>query len=251
MTDRPWLRAIPREDMEAFPGGYDTIDRPIEVGRRSALVIVDMTYDMVDSAYPGGWGPTGWPAVRATRSLLDRAREAGVPVYFTKGYADPGTTPIRGQRGRWKPSQTSDPRAELPPGDRIVKELQPRPDEIVIFKQGKPSGFFGTTLAADLIYDGVDTVVLTGMATSGCLRATALDAFQFNFHVVIVDEACADRSQISHSVTLFDLHMKYADVIGCEQAIALLTARMDGGSPTGGGAPDRRVLSDAVSPAES
>jgi nicotinamidase-related amidase len=102
--------------------------------------------------------------------------------------------------------------------------LRPLPDEIVIYKQHKPSAFFGTTLASDLLYDGVDTVVLAGMTTSGCVRATAMDAFQFNFHVVVVDAACADRSQISHAVTLFDLHMKYVDVVGQDEAIALLRA---------------------------
>jgi nicotinamidase-related amidase len=221
---RDWLQAIPCEDVESFAGGYDTIDRPITHGERPALVIVDMTRAFVDSAYPTGWGETGWPAARGCARLLAGAREAGAPVYFTKAFPDPAHVPIRGQNGRWKPSQDTSAVPGLPPGDEIVDELRPLPDEIVIHKQRKPSAFFGTPLAADLLADGVDTVVLAGMTTSGCVRATAIDAFQLNFHVLVVDEGCADRSQISHSVTLFDLHMKYADVIGTDDALRVLGA---------------------------
>lgn len=228
MSPRSWLDLIPPEDVESFAGGYDAIDRPLEVTGRPALLVVDMTRAFVDDSYPTGWGKTGWPAVQVTAKLLAAARENSVPVYFTKAFGDPVQLPIRGQNGRWKPSQDTSPVAGLPPGDVIVDQLRPLPDEIVIYKQRKPSAFFGTTLAADLIFEDVDTVILTGMTTSGCVRATALDAFQFNFHVFVVDAACADRSQISHAVALFDLHMKYADVIDPQAALTLLseTARV-------------------------
>lgn len=231
MSERPWLQAIPREDVEAFHGGYESIERPLEVGDRPALVIVDMTLAFVDDAYPTGWSATGWPCVRANASLLRSARGGGVPVYFTKSFAEADHRRVRGQHGRWRSSQTVDPATETQSGDTIVEELTPTPEEIVIHKQAAPSAFFGTPLAANLIYDGVDTVVVTGMTTSGCVRATVLDAFQLNFHVVVVDTACADRSQISHAVTLFDLHMKYADVINEQEGIELLgrsRARRDG-----------------------
>jgi nicotinamidase-related amidase len=221
MSERPWLRAIPREDVEAFRGGYDTIERPLQVGDRPALVIVDMTLAFVDDAYPTGWSATGWPCVRANASLLRSARAGGVPVYFTKSFAEADHRRVRGQHGRWRSSQRAET-ATAPSGDTIVEELTPSSEEIVIHKQAAPSAFFGTPLEANLIYDGVDTVVVTGMTTSGCVRATVLDAFQLNFHVVVVDTACADRSQISHSVTLFDLHMKYADVINEQEGVELL-----------------------------
>jgi maleamate amidohydrolase len=224
LDKRAWLRRIPPEDVESFAGGYDTIARRVEPFGRAALVIVDMTRAFVDDAYPTGWGDTGWPAVRVIAQLLAAARENDVPVYFTKAFAHAGHLPVRGQNGRWKPSQDTSPVPGVPPGDEIVEELQPLPHEIVIHKQRKPSAFFGTTLAADLLYDGIETVILVGMTTSGCVRASALDAFQFNFRVVVVDDACADRSQISHSVALFDLHMKYADVIGSQEALAGLGA---------------------------
>jgi maleamate amidohydrolase len=218
----PWLAQIPPSDVESFAGGYDSIDRAPSHGQRPAVLIVDMTRAFVDSAYPTGWGTTGWPAVEVTRRLLEAARAAGLPVYFSKAFPDSAHVPIRGQNGRWRPSQDTAAVPGLPPGDEIVDQLRPAAGEIVICKQRKPSAFFGTTLAADLIADRVDTVMIAGMSTSGCVRATALDAFQLNFDVLVVQEACADRSQISHCVTLFDLHMKYADVIDIEQALAIV-----------------------------
>ena len=223
---RRWLADIPREDVESFAGGYESLDRPIEHGERPALLIVDMTLSFVDSAYPTGWSPTGWPAVRSAARLLEAARSNDVPVYFSKAFPEADHVPIRGQQGLWKKSQSQTANPGQTPGDVIVDELKPRPGEIVIHKQRKPSAFFGTTLATDLIADRVDTVVLAGMTTSGCVRASAIDAFQSNFHVLVVEEACADRSQISHSVTLFDLHMKYADVVTERDALGLL-----GGEP--------------------
>ena len=114
------------------------------------------------------------------------------------------------------------PDPDLPPGDVIVDELAPKPDEMVVCQHHKPSGFFGTELAALLVYDKVDTVVITGLTTSGCVRATAVDAFQYNFDVVIPFECVADRSQISHKVNLLDLHMKYADVAPLDDVIGWL-----------------------------
>lgn len=219
---RSWLAAIPREDVESFAGGYDSIERPVECGERLALLLVDMTLSFVDSAYPTGWSPTGRPAVASCARLLEAARSAEIPVYFSKAFPEADHVPIRGQQGLWKPSQHTTSNPDQPPGDVIVEELTPRPGEIVIHKQRKPSAFFGTTLASDLMADRVDTVVLAGMTTSGCVRASAIDAFQFNFNVLVVEEGCADRSQISHAVTLFDLHMKYADVIAERDALELL-----------------------------
>jgi nicotinamidase-related amidase len=126
------------------------------------------------------------------------------------------------ERGRWKTQGLPPVPADLPPGDVIVDELTPEDDEIVITKGNKPSGFFGTPLASYLVHAGVDTAIVTGMTTSGCVRATVLDAFQNNFHVVIPHECSADRSQISHQVNLFDMHMKYADVVSLDETLGYL-----------------------------
>lgn len=227
-TAKPWSDLIPSEDVKSFSRGFDAAERAISAGTKPALVVVDMTRAFVDGAYPTGHSETGWPAVAANAELLEAARGLGIPVYFTKGYAEPGYTPTPQERGRWKTQGA--PRvipAELPPGDVIVDELTPLPGEIVINKGGKPSGFFGTPLASYLNFQGVDTVIVTGMTTSGCVRATVLDAFMNNFNVVVPFECSADRSQISHKVNLFDIHMKYADVISLEETIAYLESVVD------------------------
>ncbi|MQB01307.1 MAG: isochorismatase family protein [Actinobacteria bacterium] len=229
MAAFPWDGVIPTEDLEAFAGGREMIVRDLDVGDSPALLVVDMTRAFVDSAYPLGWSDTGWPAVDATAALLAAARSAAVPVFFAKGYHDPAHKPRPAERGRWKPSQRriGEECADLPPGDVIVDVLTPRPDEIVVLKGSRPSAFFGTQLPSYLIHAGVDTLIVCGMTTSGCVRATVLDAFQYNYNVVIPHECCADRSQISHAVSLFDLHMKYADVASTNEVCAFLSGHAE------------------------
>ncbi len=217
----PWDDVVPAEDRSRFDAaGYGTTAgapglgayRPISAGVCPALLVVDMTRAFVDSRWPTGCSETGYPAVAATAELLAEMRRLGRPVLFTKMYEDPSQVPAPAQKGRWKTSGRKPPDESLPPGDVIVEDLAPRPDELVVCKHHKPSGFFGTELASLLVYERVDTVIVTGMTTSGCVRATAVDAFQYNFDVIVPFECVADRSQISHKINLLDMHMKYADV---------------------------------------
>ena len=220
---KPWTGVIPPKDLASFASGFDQENRPLAVGGRPAIVVVDMTRAFVDSTYPMGWSETGYPATRANERLLSAARSAGLPIFFTKAFADPEHQPRQVERGRWRFTPKPAPLPPgTPPGDVIVESLAPRPDEVVIDKGSMPSAFFGTPLASYLLNAGCDTVIVTGMTTSGCVRATVLDAFQFNFHVVVPFECCADRSQISHQVNLFDIHMKYADVISLEETLAYI-----------------------------
>jgi nicotinamidase-related amidase len=221
-SQKPWADIIPTNDVGSFQRGFDAAARPITAGSSPALVIVDMTLAFVDSAYPTGHSETGWPAVAANAELLEAARARNIPVFFTKAYPEPDHDVLPVERGRWKTQAAPSGPGDLPPGDVIVDELLPVHGEIVINKGSKPSGFFGTPLASYLIQAGVDTVIVTGMTTSGCVRATVLDAFQHNFHVIIPHECSADRSQISHKVNLFDMHMKYADVVSLEETVAYL-----------------------------
>jgi len=223
---KPWADVIPPEDIASFRCGADPSERPLSAGTRPALVVVDFTREFVDDDYPTGWSATGRPAVLATARLLDRVRAAGLPVYFTKRFEDPAHVASAAEMGRWKVMASTKPVDEVTGalGDEIVDELRPIAGETVVHKAGRPSGFSGTRLASLLIHDRVDTLVVAGMTTSGCVRATALDAFMLNLHVVIPFECVADRSQISHRVSLFDLHMKYADVISLDETIEWLDA---------------------------
>ena len=217
---KPWTGVVPEADLASFGREFAEEDRPLRAGTRPAILVIDMTRAFVDSTYSTGWSPTGVPAVHANARLLAVARRAGLPIFFTKAYADPDHRPLPAERGRWKLNAAPEPLAAgTPPGDVIVDEIAPQPGEIVINKGGKPSGFFGTPLASQLVHAGCDTTIVTGMTTSGCVRATVLDAFQYNFHVIVPHECAADRSQISHQVNLFDMHMKYADVVGVDDTI--------------------------------
>jgi nicotinamidase-related amidase len=215
----PWDDVIPEGDLAAFRRSPEPVDAPPRAGSRPALVIVDMTRMFVDQRYPSGCALSG-PAVEANQALLDKARNQGIPVFFTKAYADPLHQPSQAEQGLWKHGLLTPP--GLPPGDVVIDELSPLPGETVITKGSKPSAFFGTSLMAMLVALRIDTVIVAGISTSGCVRATALDAFQYNLHVLIPHEATADRSQVSHKVNLFDLHMKYASVRSTESVLAYI-----------------------------
>ena len=104
-------------------------------------------------------------------------------------------------------------------GNEIVADIAPGPQDIIVYKQ-KPSGFFGTNMTSYLTLLGCDSVVITGTTTSGCVRATVLDAFSYNYRVALVEEGCFDRSQASHAINLCDMNAKYADVVTCAEALA-------------------------------
>lgn len=218
---RPWSDVVPPEDIASFAREFTGEDRPIQAGTRPAVLVVDMTRAFVDSAYPTGYSATGYPAVAATAALLSAARSRSLPIFYTKLYADPDYVPHPAERGLWRSTEKPLPPG-LPPGDVIVAPLAPRPEDIVINKADKPSAFFGTPLTSYLQYLGRDTVIITGMTTSGCVRASVLDSFQHNFHTLVPHECCADRSQISHKVSLFDMHMKYADVVSLQETLDYL-----------------------------
>lgn len=182
-------------------------------GEQIAVIVVDMTRAFVEDQFPLGCAETGEPCVEANRRLLETARAAGLPIYYTRWNADWVTD---NERGVWldKGTQLREPAA----AHEIAAPLAPRKGDVLIEKS-KPSGFFGTHLASLLIHRKIDTVIVTGMTTSGCVRATAVDAFSYNFKVVIPEECAADRSPTSHRVNLFDLDQKYADVLPLVEVI--------------------------------
>jgi maleamate amidohydrolase len=221
----PWDGLIPEGDLAAFRATPAHLDAAPRAGHRPALLLVDMTRMFVDVRYPSGCS-TGPSAVEASGRLLQRARARGVPVFFTKAYDDPEHDPTPAERGLWKHGSLAVP--GLPPGDVIVDALEPRAGETVITKGSKPSAFFGTSLVAMLIAGRIDTLIVTGISTSGCVRATVLDAFQYNLYVIVAFEATADRSSVSHRVSLFDMHMKYASVSSTSAVLEYLDREQPG-----------------------
>ena len=185
-------------------------------GQKPALLIIDVNVDFVGDdpnedilesmrRYPFSSGVEGWDAVRHTASLIEVAREKDVPIIYTTG----------GLKEISKGARHGD-RVELDSGQKIADDIAPAENDIVIYKSA-PSAFFGTSLVQHLRDLDVDTVICTGCTTSGCVRASVVDAFSYHFRVGVVDECTFDRAQASHKASLFDMDAKYADVVSVEQ----------------------------------
>ncbi len=211
-----WDDVIPAAERALLDGEWGN---SMGMGDRPAVLVVDMTNAFVDDRFPLGHAATGRPCAAAIASLLTVARPAAVPVIYTAGL--PIHNPA--ERGLWK-SAPRKPDPALPDPHEIVAEVAPQAGESVVHKR-RPSAFFGTELASLLIHHGADTVVLCGMVTSGCVRATAVDAFSHNLRVVVPEECVADRAHVSHAVALFDIQMKYGDVLPLESVVGELARR--------------------------
>jgi nicotinamidase-related amidase len=215
-----WRGSIPDVDLAAYTKG--AFGNAIGMGTRAALLNIDTTWMFVDPQYAMCGGED--PALKAALvRITETFRALQLPIYYSR--RDDRSHPTR--RGIWNLKlsnshefqYTSDPRAdEWPP------EYAPREEDIIILKN-KPSAFFETPLESFLRYDQVDTLVVVGVSTSGCVRAAATDAFSHNFRVIVAEEACGDRSPAAHRANLFDMDMKFADVEKLDAVIAELEQR--------------------------
>ena len=192
-------------------------DHRLGFGRRPALLVVDFV-----RAYttPGAalYAPAVVDAVHATVPLLDEARRAAVPIAFTRVvYANDGRD--GGVFVRKVPVLRT--LVEGEPLAELVPELTPRPEETVFSKQ-YPSAFFGTPLGPWLVSQSVDTLLLVGCSTSGCVRATAVDGLQHGYRVMVVRECVGDRDPRPHEASLFDIDSKYGDVVSRDETTAFL-----------------------------
>lgn len=191
-------------------------DGHLPFGQHPALLLIDFVMAYLDPASPLYAGVED--ALASSARLLAAARAAGLPVIHTNVEYEPG-----GSNGgvfyrkvpALKVFDRGSPLGAFPP------ELTPLPGEIVFTKQ-QASAFFGTGLADHLRTAGIDTLLIAGVSTSGCIRASALDACQHGFLPFVVREACGDRHPAPHEANLFDLQAKYAEVIGLDQALALI-----------------------------
>jgi maleamate amidohydrolase len=186
-------------------------------GSRPAVVVIDLVRAYTDPAGPFGLPDSG-PAVAATAELVAAARAGGHPVAWTVVRYAPDLAD-GGLFVRKVPALAAF--AEGAPGGWGELTLEPAPGEPIVVKQ-YASAFFGTSLASTLHGAGVDTVVLTGVSTSGCVRATAMDALNSGFRPQVVRDACADRTPALHENNLADVDAKYADVVDLAEALAHL-----------------------------
>lgn len=225
MSRRPWDDIVGADEQAAYrAAGFG---RPSGMGRRPALLIIDVQYRTVGTRpmpfgeaireFPTSCGDVGWAAVRAIGPLLATFRERGWPVLY------PHVAPKRATDGGRLADKVPAIMGVAPRGYDFVAELAPRAEDILVPKK-HPSAFFATSLASHLIDLGVDTLVVAGCTTSGCIRASVVDAFSYNFRVVVPEECVYDRSRVSHAVNLFDMAEKYADVAPVSGIIARLQA---------------------------
>lgn len=222
MTDKleKWRGYVPDEELETYrKGGFA---RRIGFGRRAALLNIDTTHMFVDPAY--AMCGCAMPAmIQALTRLTDAFRTLDLPIYYSR--RDDRSHPT--YRGLWNEKlgiagdfqYARDPRA-----DQWPDAYAPRPQDRVILKN-KPSCFFQTPLDSFLRYDEVDTLVICGISTSGCVRHGAVDAFSHNLRPILVEEACGDRSPAAHKANLFDMDMKFCDVERLDDVLDELRAR--------------------------
>jgi maleamate amidohydrolase len=232
-TNRVWDQFLAPEDSATLK------ERPHQVwgyGKRPALVLIDL-YRWVfgDSRpssvkdamaeWPGTCGPQAWDAIPHLQRLLAASREAGIPIAHVTGL-DPSQSGVPGWSNAGK-RESEDYVLDPSKADRlrrrfdIVDQVAPLPGEAVL-RKAAPSGFFGTLLMSHLHANDVDGIILVGESTSGCVRATCVEGRSYRFKMTVVEECVFDRHKTAHAMNLFDMHQKYADVLGVDEVVAHL-----------------------------
>ncbi len=189
-------------------------------GARPALVLVDFAHAYFDPDAPL-YGGEGCVAARdhAIR-LADAARAADAPVIFTEVKYQPGGGDGGAFYAKVPALSCFDAGTDT---QKLVEGLSVEPGDLMITKQ-YPSAFFGTSLAATLQFMKIDTLIIGGLTTSGCVRATCIDSISSGFVTLIAEQACGDRAEGPHQANLFDMSAKYADLISTDDAVAYMQA---------------------------
>ncbi len=222
--DHCWKDIVPPATLDL----YKHYQRDLFIGPKAAILAIDLyelayqggpqPVDVVSRTYPSSCGINAYNAIAPTQKLFAAARAAGLPIFYS-------TTETRDAA---KPRAVTATNRRKTPVDADVyairPEFSPQDGDVVLFKQ-RASAFFGTPLIAHLAQLNIDTVIIFGESTSGCVRASTVDGYSYGFHMVMAEECCFDRAELSHKVNLFDLHHKYADVMHVERIIAELGSR--------------------------
>jgi maleamate amidohydrolase len=233
MTERVWDRFLTEQDQAHLSG---RTRRPVGFGKRPALLLIDL-YRWVFgdrpepllealTRWPGSCGPAAWEALPNIQVLLSFAREAGIPVIHSTGLLEEESGVLGFSEAKRRTPMRFDP-LDPEAEDRrlhrydIIEQVSPMPGEAVL-RKSSPSVFWGTPLAAHLNYLGVDTILVAGESTSGCVRATVVDGCTYRYRMIVVEECVFDRHEATHAINLFDMHQKYADVLSLAEALQLL-----------------------------
>lgn len=219
-TSRPWADVISVEDEKRYAAAG--FGNPTGMGKRPALLIIDVQYRTVGDTpkpfyesledYRTSCGDVGWDAVGNIALLLGAFRARGLPVLYP--HVAPKKSYDAGRLGAKIPAIMDIPSK----GYEFVAEVAPVEGDVLVPKN-HPSAFFGTPLISYLIDAQVDTLIVTGCTTSGCVRSTVIDAFSHNFRTVVPHDAVYDRIPAVHQANLFDMAQKYADVLTTEELV--------------------------------
>jgi maleamate amidohydrolase len=226
-----WEPYLEKQDLQNY--STSGFGKKYGLGKNPALIIVDVTYGFTGEKaepieesikkYPASCGEASWGAIKYIKDLLVISREAKIPVYYTIIEGDPNNS---NEKVAVKGNLFDNPvMFEGEKGTWVVDELKPLQGEVVLSKK-KPSAFFGTPLLSHLIKNHIDSVIVVGCTTSGCVRSTVVDAFSHNYQVIVPEECVFDRSKTSHAINLFDMQQKYADVVSVEEVITQLKVRL-------------------------
>jgi len=214
--DHCWKDVVTPEILKT----YTPYHRETYIGQRPALLAIDLynlayeggakePHELVDT-YKSSCGVYAHNAIKPTQELFALARSLKIPVFYT-------TTETRKEAKPGAVHATNRQRGKIDPqAFEIKEEFKPESGDVVIFKE-RASGFFGTPLVAHLTQLGVDSLIVCGESTSGCVRASCVDGYSLGYHVSIVEECVFDRSPLSHKVNLFDMHHKYTDVMKLQE----------------------------------
>jgi nicotinamidase-related amidase len=224
-----WAQFFAEHSGEGYNMSYWNVQNTL--GRRPAVLVIDVVRSFTgdegqslaqaQADYPTSCGPNAWVAMPAIKSVIDLAQAHGWPIAYTTGM--PGGAPIFG--GTVKTENGPHGSAmDLPRAQEIPDAIKPPPDAHVYAKP-KASAFFDTALNSFLIRRGVDSIIVAGATTSGCVRATVIDAHSTGYPTFVVDEAVFDRSTLSAAVNLFEMNAKYADVITLAQLTEMADER--------------------------
>jgi nicotinamidase-related amidase len=225
-NDHCWKDVIPPADLELYAGWR----RETFVGPRPALLAIDL-YDLVyrggphppnelNARFPNSCGIFAHRAIAPTKRLLAVARRAGIPIFYCTQETRPQNRPKGAVSTRRQIEVGAD-------GYAIYHEFPPQPEDVIITKQ-RASIFQGTPLSSHLSLLGIQSLIVCGESTSGCVRASSVDGYSSGYHVTLVEECTFDRAELTHKVNLFDLHHKYVDVMHVDEVVAHLDAmRMD------------------------
>jgi maleamate amidohydrolase len=220
---KPWDSIISEEEQRAYrAAGFG---RPTGVGKRPALLIIDVQYRTTGTTpmpffeaikeFPTSCGDVAWQAVGNIQQLIAEFRRRGWPILYP--HVAPKNKNEGGRLAEKVPAIMNIPAH----GYEFVKEIAPEPGDVLLPKK-HPSAFFATALTSHLIDLQADTLVITGCSTSGCVRSSVVDAFALNFKVTVPQDAVYDRSRVSHAVNLFDMAEKYADVAPTTEILGTL-----------------------------